>query len=99
MAASWQMKVEALSPEYYEVRTMTLVSRTLLMYSEGRGGRPLLYAVDKADGTQLGAVEMPAPATSIPMSYMHEGRQYIVVPVAGGPNRLPGSLVTLALPE
>ena len=54
-------------------QALTLVSRTLLMYSEGRGGRPLLYAVDKADGTQLGAVEMPAPATSIPMSYMHEG--------------------------
>ena len=80
-------------------QALTLVSKTLLMYSEGRGGRSLLYAVDKANGTRLGAVEMPAPATSIPMSYMHEGRQYIVVPIAGGPDRLPGSLVTLALPE
>ena len=69
------------------------------MYSEGRGARPLLYAVDKANGERLGTVEMPAPATSIPMSYMHEGRQYIVVPIAGGSSRLPGSLVSLALPE
>ena len=69
------------------------------MYSEGRGGRPLLYAVDKTDGARLGTVGLPAPATSIPMSYMHEGRQYIVVPIAGGADRLPGSLVSLALPE
>ena len=80
-------------------QALTLVSKTLLMYSEGRGARPLLYAVDKADGTRLGTVELPAPATSIPMSYMHEGRQHIVVPIAGGPGRLPGSLVSLALPE
>jgi len=80
-------------------QALTLVSKTLLMYSEGRGARPLLYAVDKADGTRLGTVELPAPATSIPMSYLHEGRQYIVVPIAGGTGRLPGSLVSLALPE
>ena len=80
-------------------QALTLVSRTLLMYSEGRGARPLLYAVNKADGTQLGTVELPAPATSIPISYLHGGRQYVVVPIAGGPDRLPGSLVSLALPE
>ena len=79
-------------------QALTLVSKTLLMYNEGRGGRPLLYAVDKASGARLGTVELPAPATSIPMSYMHDGRQHIVVPIAGGPDRLPGSLVTLALP-
>ena len=80
-------------------QALTLVSSTLLMYSEGRGGRPLLYAVDKADGSRLAAVGLPAPATSIPMSYLHEGRQYVVVPVAGGPDRLPGSFAALALPE
>ncbi|MYD72621.1 MAG: hypothetical protein F4W89_18050 [Acidobacteria bacterium] len=80
-------------------QSLSIVTRSLLMYSEGRGGRPLLYAVDKRTGGQLGAVGIPAPATSIPMSYMHEGRQYIVIPIAGGPDRYPGSLVALRLPE
>ena len=80
-------------------QALTLVSKTLLMYNEGRGGRPLLYAVDKTTGERLATVDLPAPATSIPMSYLHDGRQHIVIPVAGGPDRLPGSLVSLALPQ
>ena len=55
--------------------------------------------MDKATGERLGTVELPAPATSIPMSYMHDARQHVVIPIAGGPDRLPGSLVALALPE
>ena len=80
-----------------ESQALTIVTRTLLMYSEGRGGRPLLYAVDKATGERLGTVRLPAPATSIPMSYMHQGRQYVVVP--SGSDRHPGSLVALAIPD
>lgn len=73
-----------------------LVTRTLLIHAEGRGGRPLLYAVDKRTGERLGTVEIPAPTNSAPMTYLHGGRQYIVLPV-GGPGH-PGSLVALALP-
>ena len=80
-------------------QALSIVTRSLLMYSEGRSGRPVLHAVDKRSGARIGTVDLPAPATSIPMSYLHEGRQYIVVPIAGGPDRYPGSLVTLALPE
>ena len=80
-----------------ESQALTLVTRTLLMYSEGRHGRPLLYAVDKTTGEPLGTVSLPAPATSIPMSYKHEGRQYVVVPI--GSEQYPGSLAALAIQD
>ena len=72
-------------------------TKTLLMYAEGRGGAPYFHAVDKRTGERIGTVEIPAPTNSAPMTYLHEGRQYIVLPV-GGPDH-PGSLVALALPE
>ena len=75
----------------------TLVTKNLLMYAEGRGGRSLFHAVDKRTGERLGSVELPAPSNTVPMSYMHRGRQYVVVPVGSGLH--PGALVALRLPE
>ncbi|HUE96339.1 MAG TPA: hypothetical protein VMN39_06745, partial [Longimicrobiaceae bacterium] len=74
-----------------------LVTRTLLMYGEGRGARPLFHAVDKRTGETLGTIELPAPTNAGPMTFLHEGRQYIVAPIGGGAH--PGSLVALRLPE
>lgn len=73
-----------------------LVTKTLLMYGAGRGAESVFYALDKQTGEQLGAVDIPAPSNSSPMTYMHEGRQYIVMPIGSG--NFPGSLVALALP-
>jgi glucose dehydrogenase len=73
-----------------------LATRSLLMYGEGRSGTPRFHAVDKVTGARVGTVDLPAQSTTPPMTYMHEGRQYIVVPVAGG--GMPGSLVALRLP-
>jgi glucose dehydrogenase len=73
-----------------------LVTKTLLMYGEGRGGEPLFHAVDKRTGKPLGSVQLPAPSNTAPMTYLHEGKQYIVMAVGGGSH--PGSLVALRLP-
>ncbi len=73
-----------------------LLTKSLLIYAEGRGGRPLLYATDKATGERLGTVEIPASTNTALMTYMHEGKQYIVLPVGG--RGYSGSLVALALP-
>jgi quinoprotein glucose dehydrogenase len=73
-----------------------LVTRTLLMYGEGRGGAPLFHAVDKKTGEELATVELPAPTNTAPMTFMHDGRQYIVVAVGGAGHS--GSLVALRLP-
>jgi quinoprotein glucose dehydrogenase len=74
-----------------------LVTRTLLFYGEGRGQEPLLHVVDKATGEELYTIDLPAPTNTAPMSYMHNGRQYIVLSCAG-PGE-PAQLVALALPE
>jgi glucose dehydrogenase len=73
-----------------------LVTRSLLMYGEGRGGEPRFHAVDKRTGERVGTVELPATTDTAPMTFIHEGRQYVVMAVSG--RNLPGSLVALRLP-
>lgn len=45
----------------------------------------MLRAYDKTTGKQVGAVHMPAPQSGSPMTYMWNGKQFIVVAVSGGP--------------
>ena len=70
-----------------------LVTDTLLMYaSAASDGTPHLFAVDKATGKQVGKVEVGARVRYGMMTYVHEGKQYVVLQT--------GSLHTvLALPE
>ena len=75
-----------------------LVTESLLMYGEGRGGEPHFHAVDKRTGERLGTIELPAPSSTAPMTFLHEGRQYIVVPIASGQAGIAGSLVAVRLP-
>ena len=67
-----------------------LVTKTLLIAGEpGFGPTPsgargaMLRAYDKASGKEVGAVYMPAPQGGSPMTYMLNGRQYIVVAISG----------------
>ena len=48
----------------------------------GAGGRKF-RAYNKATGAMLWETELPAGTTGAPMSYMFEGKQYVVVAVAG----------------
>ena len=43
----------------------------------------MLRAYDKSSGKEVGAVYMPAPQSGSPMTYLHNGKQYIVVAVSG----------------
>jgi quinoprotein glucose dehydrogenase len=71
-------------------RIGTLVTKTLVIAGEpgfftmpnGQRGA-MLRAYDKATGAEVGAVPMPAPQTGSPMTYMLDGRQYLVVPISG----------------
>jgi quinoprotein glucose dehydrogenase len=80
----------------FQGNATVLVTGSLLMFAEGRGGRPLWYAVDKQTGERLGQVEIPAPVSTAPMTFLHEGVQYVVLPIAG--DDMPGSLAALRLP-
>jgi quinoprotein glucose dehydrogenase len=55
----------------------------LFTLPDGRKGA-MLCAYDKATGEQKGAVYMPAPQSGSPMTYMLNGRQYIVLAIGGG---------------
>ncbi len=74
-----------------------LTTKTLLFYGEGRTGEPLLHALDKQTGEEITTIELPATTNTAFMSYMHGGRQYIVLAVAD-PD-VQAELVALALPE
>ena len=82
----------------------TLVTKTLVIAGEGqitttadhpRGA--MLRAYDKATGKEVGAVYMPAPQSGSPMTYMLNGKQYIVVAVSGG--AYSGEYLAFRLPD
>jgi quinoprotein glucose dehydrogenase len=69
----------------------TLVTKTLVIAGDGQittaPSRPrgaMLRAYDKATGKEVGAVYMPATQSGSPMTYLHNGKQYIVVAISGG---------------
>jgi quinoprotein glucose dehydrogenase len=81
----------------------TLVTKTLLIAGDGTasvsssGTRGAwLHAYDKKTGSEIGSVYMPAPQSGSPMTYMLNGRQYIVVAVSGG--AYSGEYIAFALP-
>ena len=76
-------------------RSGLLLTRTLLFSGEGPGGKPLLRAHDKGTGAIVAELGLPGSQTGLPMSFMHEGRQYIVLAVSAAGK---SELVALALP-
>jgi quinoprotein glucose dehydrogenase len=66
-----------------------------LALAPGAGGR-LCRAFDKATGAVPWETELPAGTTGSPMTYMFNGRQFIVVAVGGTDH--PGEFVALRLP-
>jgi len=76
---------------------VTLATASLLIHAEGSGGQPVLRAIDKKTGERLGVVDMPAQGQYGIMTYLHEGKQYIVVQIMSPTH--PGSLVALRLPD
>jgi quinoprotein glucose dehydrogenase len=82
----------------------TLVTKSLVIAGDGqitttaehpRGA--MLRAYDKATGKEVGAVFMAAPQSGSPMTYMMNGKQYIVVAISGGPYS--GEYVAYTLPS
>jgi quinoprotein glucose dehydrogenase len=81
-----------------------LTTKTLVIAGEGgvftdaagrQGAR--LRAYDKATGKDAGAVYMPSGQTGSPMTYMLNGKQYIVLAIGG--QGFPGELLAFSLGE
>jgi quinoprotein glucose dehydrogenase len=61
-----------------------LVTKNFLFAGEGSGGQAIFHAYDKKTGENIWQSKLPAgPQTALPMTYMHQGNQYIVVATAG----------------
>ena len=56
-----------------------------------------LRAYDKQTGADAGQVVVPAAASGSPMTYMHDGQQYIVFAISGG--GFAGELIAYRWPE
>jgi glucose dehydrogenase len=89
-------------------RPAPLVTKTLLFIGEGSDaviGTPQVSwgwgkkfrAYDKATGQVVWETELPSGTTGAPMTYMHKGKQYIVVPI--GAKDHPAEFVALAIAE
>jgi len=57
-----------------------------------------LNARDKMTGEILASVDLPAPGQYGMMTYMHQGKQYIVVQIGSSRTDFPGALVAYTLP-
>ena len=85
-------------------RVGTLITKTLVIAGDGGTftndegvSGAMLRAYDKMTGAELGAVYMPARQSGSPMTYTHDGQQYIVVAVSGGGHG--GELLAYRLPS
>jgi len=85
-------------------RALLMVTKTLLFAPEGNNlfsaapgaGGDMLRVLDKKTGKLIHQIALPAMATGVPMTYMANGRQFIVIAV--GASGVPAELVALALP-
>ena len=80
------------------------VTKTMVIVGDQRVTNPgdserdaMLRAYDKETGENIGEVWMPAAQWGSPMTYIVDGRQYIIVAVSGG--AYPGEFRAYALPE
>jgi quinoprotein glucose dehydrogenase len=77
-------------------KTLVILGDPQVTTTDRRPRGAMLRAYDKATGKEAGAVFMPAPQSGSPMTYMLNGKQYIVVAVSGGPYS--GEYIAFSLP-
>jgi quinoprotein glucose dehydrogenase len=78
-------------------KTLVIMGDPLATTAPGRARGAMLRAYDKATGKEVGTVFLPAQQSGTPMTYMLNGRQFIVVAVSGG--SYSGEYIAFALPQ
>jgi quinoprotein glucose dehydrogenase len=78
-------------------KTLVIIGDPQITTPPGRPRGAMLRAYDKKTGKEVGAVLMPAIQSGSPMTYMVDGRQYLVVAVSGG--NYSGEYLAFALPS
>ena len=64
-------------------KTLVVVGDPQVTAPPDRARGAMLRAYDKQTGKEVGAVLMPSQQVGSPMTYMVDGRQYIIVAVQG----------------
>jgi quinoprotein glucose dehydrogenase len=77
-------------------KTLVIAGDPLVTTTPDHPRGAMLRAYDKKTGQQVGAVFLPAAQSGSPMTYLVDGRQYIVVAISGG--NYSGEYVAFALP-
>ena len=65
-------------------KTLVIVGDPMVTAPPDRPRGAMLRAYDKQTGKEVGAVWMPAQQSGNPMTYMVDGRQFIIVAIGGG---------------
>jgi quinoprotein glucose dehydrogenase len=65
-------------------KSLVIAGDSLITTSPSGARGAMLRAYDKTSGKEVGTVTMPAPQSGSPMTYMWNGKQYIVVAISGG---------------
>jgi glucose dehydrogenase len=82
--------------DYVMARSGTRLPKEMpVSISAGAGGKKF-RAFDKTTGAVVWTTELPEGTTGVPMTYMYQGKQYIVIPV--GSTDTDAEYVALALP-
>jgi quinoprotein glucose dehydrogenase len=63
-----------------------MMATSTLLFATGTTAddRPALFGIDKKSGKRLGSVPIPRQGQYGLMTYLHQGKQYVVVPRNGG---------------
>ena len=79
---------------------LILATKTLLFVGEGYNGQPFFRALDKQTGATIWETQTPlGPPIGVPMTYLYQGKQYVVVAVGGDvATRTAAQVVAYALP-
>ena len=77
-------------------KTLAFAGQGCGLFRGGGGGGPMFYAYDKMTGAVVHELQLPANTCGNPMTYMANGKQYIVVAV--GAQNFPAELVAMSLP-
>lgn len=78
-------------------KTLVVVGDPQVTSPPGRPRGAMLRGYDKTNGNEVGAVYLPAAQSGSPMTYMANGKQYIIVAVSGG--SYSGEYIAFALPD
>ena len=80
----------------------TLTTKTLVISGESgftttpKGRGAMLRAYDKATGEDVADLFMPAPQTGSPMTYLLDGKQYLIVSISGA--GFPAEIIAYTVP-